>query len=67
VFADIDHIKSELVFEKVLKKVSNIYDVPTNEISYTKSIKEDINEFSYHLSIPSLVTSMKDLKKHLLA
>lgn len=63
VYGDVDHLKNEGDFEKVLNILSNIYDIETDLISYTKSFKDDVNEYSYHFSIPSIETSVHNLKK----
>ena len=62
VFGDIDNIKNDSYFPKLLNIISNIYDVTIDKISYTLSYKKNENEYSYHWSIPSLSTTIKNLK-----
>jgi hypothetical protein len=64
-YGDIDHIIKEEIFEiQFLNKLVDIFNLGgINEISYTKSIKIDDNEFSYHWSIPSIETTCYSLKQ----
>ena len=72
-FGDIDHCKTEDIFESFMEKLVETYELDSiNEISFTKSIKHDVSEFSYHWSIPSIETNcytlydmMKKLKNEI--
>ena len=59
IYIDLDHCESEQIFLNFCKLLIKKFRVTENEISYTLSTKE--NEFSYHISIPSFVTSPKEL------
>lgn len=60
VFVDLDHCKDETIIEKFLSVLSYNFDVSIDEISYTLSKKDD--EFSYHISIPSIESYPEQLK-----
>jgi hypothetical protein len=61
-YGDIDHLKDELYLPEILEIIRDIYNVTIDEISYTFSYKEDVDEYSYHWSIPSKSTTIKNLK-----
>ena len=50
-----------------MNKLLEVYALEsTNEISYTKSYKEDDDEYSYHWSIPSIETNCNLIKKKMM-
>jgi hypothetical protein len=61
VYVDLDHCPDETVFSKFCDLLCVKFDVSLNEISYTLSKKK--NEFSYHISIPSIESTPKYLKQ----
>ena len=60
IFFDIDHVDNEEIFISILKIITDYFDIDTDEISYTKSIKKD--EFSYHISIPKYYINCGEMK-----
>ena len=59
IYIDLDHCETEEIIIKFCKLLIKIFGVEENEISYTLSKKE--TEFSYHISIPSFITTPKEL------
>jgi len=59
-YGDLDHIPSENIFNDIIKKLCDVFEVSTNQVSYTLSTKE--NELSYHWSIPCIESTPHTLK-----
>ena len=62
VFGDLDHIKDEEEYKKILNLLCDVFKVSFNDISLTKSYNTD-NEISSHFTIPKYKTDFKTLKE----
>jgi len=61
VFGDVDHYENEELFNELLDELVKYFEVDKSEISYTRCQK-DINEYSYHFSIPTIESNFYSLK-----
>ncbi len=61
-YGDFDHGENEEVFEEFIDELCNLLKITRDDIKFTYSHKKIVNEHSYHYSIPSIITTPKDLK-----
>ena len=62
VFGDIDHCPDEDTANNIFQMICEDFIVNDTQISKSFSYKEDVKEFSYHWTIPSLKSNFKTLK-----
>jgi len=62
VFGDIDHCSNEDTANNIFRMICEEFKVNDNQISKSFSYKEDVKEYSYHWTIPSLKSNFKTLK-----
>ena len=62
VFGDKDHCPDEETVNKIYKIICDEFTVNDNDISKSYCYKENVKEYSYHWTIPSLKTDSKSLK-----
>ena len=62
VFGDIDHCPDEDTANNIFQMIRKEFKVNVNQLSKSLSYKEDVKEYSYHWTIPSLKSNFKTLK-----